>query len=69
MKNTILSKSIDNLSIKDFFDNSREIDIYLLTQKLLNETDKDKINVYKALYNFVLDQRQYEVIKRNKFII
>lgn len=58
----------DTITINDFFEIVKKIDLKDLLDKSLHEPDPEKRKVYDALYTYFLDKRQDEVIKRKDFV-
>ena len=52
----------DTITINDFFEIAKKIDLKDLLDKSLHEPDPEKRKVYDALYTYFLDKRQDEVI-------
>lgn len=58
----------DTITINDFFEIAKKIDLKDLLDKSLHEPDPEKRKVYDTLYTYFLDKRQDEVIKRKDFV-
>ncbi|KRL05231.1 hypothetical protein [Liquorilactobacillus oeni] len=58
----------DTITINDFLETAKETDLKDLLDKSLHDPDPEKRKVYDALYTYLLDKRQNEVIKRKDFI-
>ena len=57
-------KQIDELLVDPW-----QVDIKELFETFVNEPDEIKQNLYNALYTYVLQKRQMDVINEDKFTI
>lgn len=56
-------------TLNNLIEDHWEVDIQELFEASLTEPDKKKQEIYDALYTYILQRRQNDIIKRNKFKI
>lgn len=59
----------DEQLLNEFLENVKEISVTDLLNHALYEKDPAKKAVFKALYDYVIDERQTKIINQKEFII